>query len=1521
MGPAAIRAAVTDFVDGPWSDRADTFAICTSTNLTSSTRSHEVDLQRERLSRAGKQLEIYDSERLAVELKSLPTLVDDFFGRAWVARFNGEGVVEGLDARLDRRVATATRNDLRAFYEQVFKVHDAGLGLPPISLEAPEDLRDLFVVPDLLEDVRAYSAPAPTTPARGQAESQASEAPTSPDRGGSSANARLRISAEAWLSGHRRTVLVGDPGAGKSTLLRFLALDLLSPEPRLPLLVREWDAPIPLWVPFGRWTEVIDGGGDRSLRTLLRTWFEDLDRPELPELYERALSDGRAVLLVDGLDEWKTEAAATVAFDQLRILASDRDVRVVATARPVALAHLGPAPGDWRSAGLAELEREQQRDVLERLEAWRRSSETDPATVSPSVTPSRLVEELWRAADLRELAAVPLTLVFLYWIRARDARLPRDRFQAYESLVDLLLAKYPARRSAAAAMLSGNRPVDESDFRSALGALAHAIQSDGSGVISGQPAEAAVQAHLADVENGPGFDPSEARRVGRELIRDAEERLGVLFQAAPQQFAFLHRSVQEHLCAAHLSRFRLDSQVQLVSERGQDPVWTEVLLNLIYLTTRPDDVDTLVTALRTSREEPTWQTGDPLMAEVAAGKFGCSARLARDLAHQAATASETFARPSLASAIAVRLLDGLENRTVSDFVQARTKTWFPARSWSREGLYVGMRDWPDEPETDQALWRAVFSEDTRNARPAALAYASRRQRFGAGPELIEAALDQPLTPVTRAAILEPFALSWPDHPRTRNELELARDSLDPDLRLVAIFVAVERGWHGPEELQEALNLAGWMAGIDYARRDQLIRTLVRGWPRNPRLKEACLQDLRSSGGRELEHGLSLAVLLGAFPGDPDVIEYCIEQLRRERFPFISLTAGAGGAWRLLADNFKDEPALVRAVDEWIPKQEFHEPEVAYAALIGQTDVGKQRLLQDVQNGSFPHWAGTMLLAGWGLSDAEVRGTLKSVAFGPNDQAAAIAHLLRAIVGDDKRCAARLLELLEDKTVRRADLVVHALADLDDPTIRDRVVDLALTAHRDRNGSGLVDFEPALIALAPQDSRIKRLARASLRERDPGFWALARYYADDTEMRQVLRDAASPLSVEVRRRCWEHLLRLGLADRELTSVAAEYPAEEQGDVATLMACAHARSLRIEGRPGEAVDRAVDEMRTGSPRWEGHAQAALAALLELECLDAFVDLQFVGGEPRPFSVPLTDYFRPNITLASMVVDHWNHVTEVLGPDFANRFTGITGSSNETFWDVISTVADRSEDSRKALTEYLRAERPHLTSNMLAFLARTEPGSDHLRDMCLDTMERGGEQGRAFPNRALTACDILASQFHSDDQLGDMLVEAFLSSLDPIKFVAIAQAWPGERFRIALQRARSRELQVPYEYSYRARIAAGGVEAAVQALQDLLRVGVQQASHMDRPIQVLVQRLSRDSRLAALCMRRLRASSSGSSELATYSRLLARAAVVSRETRDELESLVTSVRGREIGVDLVAGSRRAVAHAVADALEDVR
>ena len=112
----------------------------------------EIERQAARLSVHGITFAALDGADLTDRLRGHPVLIDDFFGRPWVAALLGQDIANGLGARLDGDAFARVRAQLASVYEAQFQFVDPGSfgsisdedGRPALTL------LERFLKPDVL---------------------------------------------------------------------------------------------------------------------------------------------------------------------------------------------------------------------------------------------------------------------------------------------------------------------------------------------------------------------------------------------------------------------------------------------------------------------------------------------------------------------------------------------------------------------------------------------------------------------------------------------------------------------------------------------------------------------------------------------------------------------------------------------------------------------------------------------------------------------------------------------------------------------------------------------------------------------------------------------------------------------------------------------------------------------------------------------------------------------------------------------------------------------------------------------------------------------------------------------------------------------------------------------------------------------------------------------------------------------------------------------------------------------------
>ncbi|MBW0011494.1 MAG: NACHT domain-containing protein, partial [Pseudonocardiales bacterium] len=347
------------------------------------------------------------------------------------------------------------------------------------------------------------------------------------------------LRAEAALAASSRTLLRGDAGSGKTTLLQWLAVTAARGGFSGPLA--EWNGSVPFLVRLRSYADrtlprpeqLITGVADSLVDLLPPGWVH------------RQLRSGRALLLVDGVDELVPAQRRAVRTWLRGLLAEYPTLRVVVTSRP------GGAERGWLAAeGFApvELERMSPLDVAAFCRRWH-DAMRDAAQRRVVALPCGVEElpgyerTLRRQLDarrhLRGLASSPLLCAMLCALNLdRRRQLPPDRMALYHDALALLLERRDAEREVPASRIV---VLDAGSKRAILQHVAWRLSLAGRAELPRDEVLALVARAVARM---PNVDYS-----AEDVLAHLLERSGVLREPVVGRVDFVHRTFQEYLAA------------------------------------------------------------------------------------------------------------------------------------------------------------------------------------------------------------------------------------------------------------------------------------------------------------------------------------------------------------------------------------------------------------------------------------------------------------------------------------------------------------------------------------------------------------------------------------------------------------------------------------------------------------------------------------------------------------------------------------------------------------------------------------------------------------------------------------------------------------------------------------------------------------------------------------------------------------------------------------------------------------
>ena len=1353
-----IRKAVETFLQGEWASRTKRFVLCTSLQLSKKKQVDEISKQRNVLATKGIEFETWDGSeagRLSERLKKYPDLVDDFFLRDWVRRFNGPDAADSLGERLDGGNLAELRAQLREIYSTLFHRNDQGIRL---GSSRAISLLDRYVTPAVIEtrEISATEGISTGNIANSQ-DQQYSEERQQQTQGRSTRVTtiqEIRMPVGDWLSRHNRSVILGEPGYGKSALLRVAALQLLNglDEPfSLP-----WYGLLPVWISFGGFTAAVQRQNGLSLEDYFDQWLHQHSADPIRPLFRRAVKQGEILLLIDGLDEGQNLHAAQQAMDRLSTFLSIRPIPAIFTSRPRGYTQVHP-DGAWPLARLASFD-EAQIECFART--WFRHLETPEVTAEKGHAWAEVSTEQRKAEFLKairanprvmDLARTPLFCQLLIDVFRFSHHLPEQRIKVYDKVIELLLSDHPAARVQAAGLPSPPDTPRTDDLREMLMRLALHIQVNGSaGVISAKDCQAVFCDFLTDDINGPGYSPYEAQHQAKSVIDYAQTGLGLVVERAPDELGFFHLTVQEYLAAQAMVRKEEQEQLNWLAGVWNQSGWHEVVVawfSIMGAELGKGITQRAIDHLKQIATGPLAQRKLLLLhTELAAGDLGLSPREARVTIEEAANQVETTPFPELRRELARHITLGLRSSSVARQCEERIANWVPARSeWDRARLLEAFGNWQMSEDLLYTLKLALHDESGRCRRAAAESLA---RAFASdatvGEHLAMLAAKWPDTGV-RGAALHGLDKGWPQHEALNDLADAARRSTDMNLALTGIALRVTNHGHDADDRQKMWSMFSH-GSVSYEMRDFCRTVLVQGWSKDEEIKSFAMKALRDrwqhSGRFEDEQILSF--LAESWPGDSEV-GCCIADWFASISP--SFLIHDQDKWKSLFKGFRGNKDLSSALRRTLLDRKasypaiYWGPDTKWAYCVIGDDAAKMDVLKaypSVNGDNSKSWVVSTLMEAW-PDDSDVRELFLREFNRLPGEVAFLAPWIDYIVSDAEKRRAWLLETLRQSNLRIVRTPVHhLLAEFQDEECLEAVLAIL---EKDIWYYDKIEIQNQLIVSFPHVPQVRQWAESSFLEIDgPSLGSVAKGYQEDPLIRDRLLRTARPAKVDVRAEVFRVFREYSIPNDSGLRLTEGIWSEEKGEIRS--AGAVARCMMASQSPElkePLVKKLREEIKSLGTYYEMRRRAAFAGLLQLgeyaACIEAIAE-----ESPSPLHW-LAEYHDTDVIVTRMLFEHWDRLHEASQTQSRN-FEIPWGA---LIYDGTAREAFSNSMARAQLIDYLKAMRLQDRSpTSLALIAELLPKSAELRACLIESINKPN-----WNNIIFEAQRIFAEQFAGDEQ----------------------------------------------------------------------------------------------------------------------------------------------------------------------------
>ena len=382
------------------------------------------------------------------------------------------------------------------------------------------------------------------------------------------------------LSGRKRVILRGSAGSGKTTLLNWLAAN--GAAGRLTGESGPWGEVVPFLVRLRDFT-------NRPLplvEELPAVTAPAIEGERPPGWATATFTAGRALLLVDGVDELAAERRAEVQDWIERLVDAYPEARYVVTVRPFAVptSWLGHPPYAFDRFDVLPLSAKGIRDFLY---CWHEAAKRDQDDVRRQWLDECRVglDALMQGPrpELRRLATSPLLcglLCALY--QDRDMELPRDRKSLLAAALDLLLFRWNEQHGFA---VEGDAVPSREEQTILLQRFAYSMVRNQDLVVDREQAARRIASALRGMRSH--------REDPQRVLSYVLERTGLFQEPRTGQIQFVHRTFRDYLAAKEVVE---SGDLPFLVEQAHLDQWHEVVI-MAVAHARPTERATLLREL------------------------------------------------------------------------------------------------------------------------------------------------------------------------------------------------------------------------------------------------------------------------------------------------------------------------------------------------------------------------------------------------------------------------------------------------------------------------------------------------------------------------------------------------------------------------------------------------------------------------------------------------------------------------------------------------------------------------------------------------------------------------------------------------------------------------------------------------------------------------------------------------------------------------------------------------------------
>lgn len=1398
-----INKAVEYFKNKDFYSKSDSLYLCTScewnkTQVQDKFEELKTELQKENIT-----LVKWDKIQLSRLLKDKPQIVFDFFGLEWVKKFNGEPALQQLSKskKYDAKQIAKFRKELYDFYSAIFNIQDPGI--PVKELNHPYTIQDRFIIPDILSNVKEEvfeptKEKSITTPNQDQyyyddysytlSENEFRHRSWNNQNDVEESVIDIRIKIDDAFVSNNRNIVIGDPGAGKSTLLRYIALDILNPNPQLENISQKYGKTLPVWLPFAFITKHLSQSDSLSIFEILNLWFKGFGKNHLYNLAKEALEDERLFLIIDGIDEWSSISSAQQAITRIETIRELYDCKVLYSSRPYGFRILKEAFTNLNVLTLAGFSKDQQRSFIEKwYEKWTSLQEKiQDKDYSKNLT-DNFVKELEQAGDLKKLAETPLLLSILITQKMQDSVLPKNKLEALKEITQYLIKKHPTKRIAEAGIVQ--EKTNDIDFKDIFCELAIFIQQESNdGVILKSEAQKIIEQYLVEYA---GYDKVKSKVRSEELLEVGANNFGIIIEKSKDEISFGHKQFQEFLAAQRLYDSDEDDVKKFINQYAANPTFHQVIVNLFGLMQikQIKKYTTYFVELKKAICEKYQEDYLKLISyEVAINLDNAPNEIINSSFDSICSDFEYETDPSYKEALLRRILNSLQNGRLKEKAQNFLKKYFPNQNKYRDSRIYALKDSEQLSDLQFVFLKKAFINGRIELRYDASYTLQKHIKNNSVFSFLKDIILNCSNPDILAFAINGI-ISNDVKEQERDELLNSINVQVPIVQLYLYKYKIFSKKHSQDDLKSILQVVNQMP---YQLIQEAINLLTNGFNEDNTLKEVLLESVSRNNfyGENkilIDKDIAWKVLFHSFNKDVDVINIVKSEFENEEYPF---SFDRYEMFQHLVYYFNGNDELIPAVEKWLDKRlkkySHIDPEVAFASIFVHTENAKEKLLQELSKDSFaPHWIVMALLDGW-KEDKEISERLKEYfRTVEKNKTSASAHLIyRVFDSNEKLEAIKILEeILFDKKLTFRERAINSLIAIDKDYFETNVLKKLIDELDSFPKDIWSQYYSALDVIVKNfhSSKIVRKYILESIENDNSLFVIAvQYFPELISNEDKLLNKSIPLSMELRLLVIEAFADLSTLPKEVEMVLSDFGAEaEEGVMADMAVCLfnHIKETNV----SKIIELTKPLVFARGFDYEVKRSIAFSGYLISNKLDDYFEVEDIESNSKDKSRRLdifNDYdYRKSSSriMIKSIIDNFDYLISFAGKDFKSIVEDLKFSKNvEDIWGFFARHSVKSSATYNHIMEFISNNSTTIkNSSLISFLNRTTSKSPILKDILLRFINNSD---RNRNNNEILAGRLLGTNFKNDSHVYDEVKDAKLNGSSG-KIMALCTGWPNE------------------------------------------------------------------------------------------------------------------------------------------------